>query len=103
MRPLILVTNDDGVHSPGIIALFKAMKELGEAYIIAPDRERSGDSCVCLALHQSALRPYLVVRAADRARCQSGFPFARREQGRPEMVESMVMDPQSGLMRKGGR
>ncbi len=41
MPPLILVTNDDGVHSPGIIALFKAMKELGDAYIVAPDRERS--------------------------------------------------------------
>lgn len=39
--PVILVTNDDGVHSPCLIALFKAMKELGEAYIIAPDRERS--------------------------------------------------------------
>lgn len=38
---VILVTNDDGVHSPGIIALFKAMKELGDAYIVAPDRERS--------------------------------------------------------------
>lgn len=37
----ILVTNDDGVHSPGLIALFRAMKELGEAYIVAPDRERS--------------------------------------------------------------
>lgn len=41
MAPIILVTNDDGVHSPGIIALYKAMKELGDAYIIAPDRERS--------------------------------------------------------------
>ncbi|MCL4458168.1 MAG: 5'/3'-nucleotidase SurE [Nitrospirae bacterium] len=41
MPPLILVTNDDGVHSPGIIALFKAMKEIGDAYIVAPDRERS--------------------------------------------------------------
>ncbi|MEW6001911.1 MAG: 5'/3'-nucleotidase SurE [Nitrospirota bacterium] len=39
--PVILVTNDDGVHSPGLIALFKAMKELGDAYIVAPDRERS--------------------------------------------------------------
>jgi 5'-nucleotidase len=38
---VILVTNDDGVHSPGIIALYKAMKSLGEAYIVAPDRERS--------------------------------------------------------------
>ena len=41
IRPLILVTNDDGVHSPGIIALFKAMKEIGDAYMVAPDRERS--------------------------------------------------------------
>jgi 5'-nucleotidase len=40
-RMLILITNDDGVHSPGVIALYKAMKELGDAYIIAPDRERS--------------------------------------------------------------
>ncbi|HET6515136.1 MAG TPA: 5'/3'-nucleotidase SurE [Thermodesulfovibrionales bacterium] len=38
---VILVTNDDGVHSPGLIALFKAMKELGDAYVVAPDRERS--------------------------------------------------------------
>lgn len=41
MPPLILVTNDDGVHSAGIIALFKAMRGIGDAYIIAPDRERS--------------------------------------------------------------
>lgn len=38
---VILVTNDDGVHSPGIIALYRAMKDLGDAYIAAPDRERS--------------------------------------------------------------
>ncbi|MBI5188598.1 MAG: 5'/3'-nucleotidase SurE [Nitrospirae bacterium] len=42
--PVILVTNDDGVHSPGLIALFRAMKELGDAYIVAPDRERSAVS-----------------------------------------------------------
>jgi 5'-nucleotidase len=39
--PLILVTNDDGVHAPGIIALYRAMKTLGDAVIVAPDRERS--------------------------------------------------------------
>lgn len=38
---LILVTNDDGVHSPGLTALCEAMKPLGDAYIVAPDRERS--------------------------------------------------------------
>lgn len=41
MMAVILVTNDDGVYSPGIIALYRAMKTLGEAYIVAPDRERS--------------------------------------------------------------
>src|SRR5512139_1626091 len=41
MQPVILVTNDDGVHSPGLIALLKAMRDIGDAYVIAPDRERS--------------------------------------------------------------
>lgn len=42
--PVILVTNDDGVHSPGLISLFNAMKKLGDAFIVAPDRERSAVS-----------------------------------------------------------
>ncbi|MCL0033190.1 5'/3'-nucleotidase SurE [Thermodesulfovibrionales bacterium] len=51
MTPLILVTNDDGVHSPGIIALFEDMKKVGNAYIVAPDRERSAVSHA-LTLHR---------------------------------------------------
>ena len=38
---VILVTNDDGIHSPGISALFNTMRNLGDVYIVAPDRERS--------------------------------------------------------------
>lgn len=41
-RPLILVTNDDGITSPGIIALAKAMKEIGDVVVIAPDKPQSG-------------------------------------------------------------
>lgn len=37
----ILVTNDDGVRSPGLRALAAAMSELGRAVIVAPDRNRS--------------------------------------------------------------
>lgn len=51
MRPLILVTNDDGVHAPGLNVLLKAMMEVGEAYIVAPDRERSAVSH-SLTLHR---------------------------------------------------
>lgn len=50
-KAAILVTNDDGVYSPGIIALFNAMKELGRVYIVAPDREQSAVSHT-LTLHR---------------------------------------------------
>jgi 5'-nucleotidase len=39
--PLILVTNDDGVHSPGIKALRAALSALGDVRVVAPDREMS--------------------------------------------------------------
>ncbi|MDR1121038.1 MAG: 5'/3'-nucleotidase SurE [Dysgonamonadaceae bacterium] len=44
MKPLILVTNDDGVQSPGIAALIKAVKPLGDVVVLAPDGPRSGMS-----------------------------------------------------------
>ena len=37
----ILVTNDDGIYAPGIYALYKAMKEIGDTYVVAPDYEKS--------------------------------------------------------------
>jgi 5'-nucleotidase len=41
---LILVTNDDGVYAPGLIALSGALSELGRVVIVAPDREKSAAS-----------------------------------------------------------
>ena len=41
---LILVTNDDGVYAPGILALSEALREVGEVVVAAPDRERSAAS-----------------------------------------------------------
>jgi 5'-nucleotidase len=43
-RPLILVTNDDGVMAPGIRAAVGALRELGDVVVAAPDRERSASS-----------------------------------------------------------
>ena len=51
MKPLILVTNDDGVHTPGLTALFTAMSEIGDVCVVAPDRERSAVSH-SLTLHR---------------------------------------------------
>lgn len=38
---IILVTNDDGVYSAGLKALHDAVKNMADAYVVAPDRERS--------------------------------------------------------------
>lgn len=41
-RPLILVTNDDGITALGIRTLIEVMKELGEVIVVAPDSPQSG-------------------------------------------------------------
>ena len=41
-KPLILVTNDDGITAPGLRALIKYMKEIGEVVVVAPDNPQSG-------------------------------------------------------------
>ena len=38
----ILLTNDDGIHAPGLAALREAVAGLGETTVVAPDIERSG-------------------------------------------------------------
>ncbi len=40
-RPLILITNDDGIHAPGIFALWEAMGEIGDVIVVAPESEKS--------------------------------------------------------------
>lgn len=41
-RPLILVTNDDGITAPGIRTLISVMNELGDVVVVAPDSPQSG-------------------------------------------------------------
>lgn len=41
-RPIILITNDDGIHAPGIRTLIKLMNEFGDVFVVAPDSPQSG-------------------------------------------------------------
>src|ERR1019366_4256917 len=41
-RPVILITKDDGITSPGIHALVNAVKGLGKVIVVAPDSPQSG-------------------------------------------------------------
>jgi len=42
MKPLILITNDDGIDSPGILAAAKAVKRLGDLLVVAPMYQQTG-------------------------------------------------------------
>lgn len=41
-KPVILITNDDGVTAPGIMNLVEAVKDLGKIVVVAPDKPQSG-------------------------------------------------------------
>ncbi len=58
----ILVTNDDGVQSPGLLALAQEMRKLGEVIVVAPERNWSASGHV-----KTMERPLRVneVRLAD--------------------------------------
>ena len=58
-QKLILVTNDDGYEAEGVAVLFRRLREMGEVFLVAPDREKSATS---LAL---TLRSPLRVRQAE--------------------------------------
>ena len=55
----ILLTNDDGINSDGLIKLEEALKEVGDVYVVAPSSEMSGAS------HSLTLARPLRIRQLD--------------------------------------
>ena len=41
-KPLILVTNDDGITAPGLRTLISIMNDIGDVVVVAPDSPQSG-------------------------------------------------------------
>jgi 5'-nucleotidase len=68
-RPLLLVSNDDGIHSQGLAALEAALGAVGEVVVVAPDREQSASSHA-LTLH----RPLRIDRIGDLRYVVDGTP-----------------------------
>ena len=68
-RARILVTNDDGVASPGIHAVAAALRELGDVWIVAPDRERTAVGHA-VTLH----KPLRITKMAPRVYMVNGTP-----------------------------
>ena len=66
---VLLLTNDDGIFARGVAALEEALAELGEVYVVAPDREQNAVGHA-LTLH----RPLRVERLSDRRVAVNGTP-----------------------------
>jgi len=65
----ILLTNDDGIHSNGLIKLEEALKEVGDVFVVAPASEMSGAS------HSLTLaRPLRIRQIDDRHWSVDGTP-----------------------------
>jgi len=65
----ILITNDDGIHAEGIVALENALREIGDVFVVAPESEMSGAS------HSLTLsRPLRIRRIDERHWTVDGTP-----------------------------
>ena len=67
--PNILITNDDGIHAPGLRALVDGLKGFAEITVVAPSRERSA-AAQSLTLRQ----PIYCDQIADREYSIDGTP-----------------------------
>lgn len=68
-RTRILVTNDDGYHAEGILALEAALEDIGDVYVVAPESEMSGAS------HSLTLaRPLRITQRGERHWTVDGTP-----------------------------
>lgn len=90
--PLILVTNDDGVHAPGIRALAEALRALGQVHVVAPDREVSACAqslTLTKPLRAETIEPYLHAVDGTPADCVN-LAFVKLLPRRPDLVVSGI-------------
>ena len=69
----ILITNDDGIHAEGLLALKAALDRVGRVYVVAPDRPRSacGHS---ITLHKPLRADTVKLRDGSVAYSTNGTP-----------------------------
>jgi 5'-nucleotidase len=97
-RPLILVSNDDGITSKGIFTLVSVMKELGDVIVVAPDSPQSGMGHAITVGETLRLEENFIFKDVKAFEC-SGTPadcvkmarhFVLRDQRQPDIVVSGI-------------
>jgi 5'-nucleotidase len=94
VRPLILITNDDGIQSPHLNAIADALEGEAEVLVVAPERQRSAASHA-ITLH----KPLRLTEVRPRRYMLSGTPVdcvylgvLRLAQRPPDLVVSGIND-----------
>ena len=96
MRKLrILITNDDGIYSPGIFALWEAMKEVGETTVIAPANEQSSVG------HALTLLKPLRVEKINRSDGFKGFSVSGTPADCAKIAIRSLMDKKPDILISG--
>lgn len=72
-RPLILISNDDGYHAPGIRLLTEVAQQVGDVVVCAPESARSGFACAFSAVDYLRLKHRKNIGEAEVWSC-SGTP-----------------------------
>jgi 5'-nucleotidase len=97
-RPLILVSNDDGITSKGILTLINVMKQIGDVIVVAPDSPQSGMGHAITVGETLRLEENFIFKGVKAYEC-SGTPadcvkiarhFVLKDQRQPDVVVSGV-------------
>ena len=73
MRPLILISNDDGYQAKGIQFLAQTLRQLGDIIVVAPTEGRSGMACAC-TFREPVYRALIHSEEGLEVYCCSGTP-----------------------------
>ncbi len=90
-KPLILVTNDDGIVAPGIKALVNVAKLFGEVFVVAPDKPQSGKGHGITISDPIRLRKVSVFEGIESYEC-SGTPVDCVKLGKTVLLKDRTID-----------
>jgi len=90
-KPLILVTNDDGITAPGIKALVNVAKLFGEVFVIAPDKPQSGKGHGITISDPIRIRKVEVFDGVESYEC-SGTPVDCVKLGKTVLLKDRKID-----------
>jgi len=91
MKPLILVTNDDGIGASGIRALIEVAQQFGEVLVVAPDSPQSGQGHAITLEHPLRLYKVNIFEGIDSYEC-SGTPVDCVKMAKHVLVKDRKID-----------